>query len=225
MPVPAEELAQAELQPITWGDNLAKVDVRYLGVHNNYMELGAIRPDGSVAMFGELTSSGLDGARKGFSVSDEARELAPGRALVSQAVQSVMELEKLTEPDFAYPQLKPPVGDWEPETIATQGLGTTLSELSLTRSLERKLTGLQEVGWIDRLNEILAEDDKIAVGLHDKGSEWSIIKLLGFQEYEYTNPVTSEVNIGLRPAVKDRHQITGLRPENSRIERAFIKRN
>lgn len=220
-----EQIDQTQLQPIEWGSNLARVDVRYLGTHNNYFELGAIRPDGSIAMFGELTSGGYDGARSKFTLSKEDEAAVPGRMLISRAVQSVMELEKLTEESLEYEVPKPPIGDWEPEAIATQGIQATLSELSLTRSVDRRLEELKEAGWVEKLNEILAQDDRIAVGLHGKGSEWSIIKLVGFQEYEYTNPGSADSQIGIRPVVKDRRETVGLRPVNARIERAFIKRN
>lgn len=226
MAAPAEQTPR-ELKPIEWGTNLAQVDVHYLGVYNSYLEVGAVRPDGSIAMFGELNSGGYDGSRQGFSVTDEAHVAAPGRAFISQAVQAIMDLEKLTEPeDSHFTELKPPVGEWEPETIASQGIKSTLSDLSLSRSVGRRFDALREAGWVNVLNTILEKDNRIAVGLQkEASSRWSIIKLVGFEEYKYASPGTTEPQTGLRAVVRDRNGTVGLRPENARIERAFIKRD
>lgn len=220
MPPNSPEQASQGYRPLEWGENLAEVDVHYLGVHNDYLELGAIRPDGTVRMFGELTSSGFDGSRSGFGVPPEDKIAAPGRALVSLAVQSVMELERLEEPQFKGMAPKPPVGDWEPEPEAD--LNDLSKGLSAKRSIGRKLDELQQSGGLEKLNEVLGVDDKLSVGLIDEHKKWSIVRLVGFEEYK---PETELVEVGFRPVVMDRTKKIGLRPVNARISKAFIRRD
>lgn len=215
---------QQEFEPIEWGGNLARTEARFIGVGNGYLELSAKRLDGSEALFGEMTGGGYDGSRHSVKVSPEAELAAPGRALVRMAVDAVMELEELTEPKFERLSMRPPIGDWEPEDAPGQNLRLMLSGLSLQRSIYRRMEALKEAGGVAELNRIVTGDQHIAVGLQGKGSNWSIIKLMGFQEYSYANSSGANEEVGVRAVVRDRNGVVGLRPENARIERAFIKR-
>jgi len=220
----------AAYQPIEAGDNLAYVRQVYRGVGSEYLTAEAVRPNGTIARFGEMTSTGVDGAREGFGLSDKAEAAKDGRRHIYVAVGAVMQLEKMVDPEFDnYITQTPPVGDWEPSKptidldLVQKGLRGALSDLALRRSARSLMEKVDQNGGIDSLNEILDQDEDIAVGLQGPKSHSSIVKLVGFENFEYIDPISGAQEIGPRVIVEDRELQRGLRPVEYRIERAFVK--
>ena len=228
MPAQREQQLAQELQPIDWGNNLAPVKATSPGLHSDYLVVHAERPDGSIADFGEVTKTGVDGSHEILQI-DKGDPLAEGRAKVYKGVRAAMELEKLLKPKVEYDEDKPrSVPDWVPEEgdVAQQGLTSALEPLVLRRKIQEIHDAVEELGGVAALNDVLAQDGDLAVGLQkDDSPEGSIIKLVGFEEYTYIDPEDEKESVGIRAIVEDRHGTRGLRPEGSHIERLFIKRN
>ncbi len=226
----SEQATQVERLPIEWGDNLAPVRAITPGLHNDYLIVYAERKDGSVREFGEATKTGLDGAHETLQTGRDD-PLAVGRAKVYKGVRAVMELEKLLHPEATYGVDKPRAEpDWVPEAeesaVAHQGLTSALEPLVLRRKVQEIHDAVEELGGVEALNNVLAQDGDLAVGLQkDDSNQASIIKLVGFEEYTYVDPSDDKESVGIRAIIEDRRGEQGLRPDGAHIERLFIKRS
>ena len=188
------------------------------------------RPDGSKAIFDEITASGLRGGLHRSSLSEADRELADDRSKIYAGIQVVSALDRFYVPGAGSsgPRIRPK-GDWEPEhgdtaeMLVVDGLGEG-QRVKQIRKLRK------QISWLGTrsLNKLVGADGELAVRLEapeSRDDDPTAVKLAGFRKRFVLDVQTGKRNWSPVIQIQDRFGNVALPPSDAIVTGLFAKRN
>lgn len=185
------------------------------------------RIDSTTATFGEVNWRGYDGALGSPDVGEKEQQLAVGRSIVKEAIETVSQLDRLFVPGGeTVVERQRPKGDWDPNydepevTVAIAGLSRRARSKQI-RHLRRDVSLLK----VHKLNKHIKTDRDLAVKLESpEDHNPTAVRLIGFRKRFVLDPMTGKRS--WRPVIKVQNRIEEIDapPSDSVVTGLFVKR-